>query len=207
MPRSRRPDNENRSQWVHKMGDRLRAARNARADSLATVARATGISSSFLSLLEQGRTDVSLGRLLPLLDYYRIGLSEILPSPLSAEDAVVRQGNRQPLFSVAEGIDLFLAAPDQSGPFIPLFVEYDAGARMEGWSSHPGDEYVFILRGSVIIEFEDSSPVTLDVGDSMMFSSQRNHRISPVGDGSAQALVITTRPDPRQTSEAHRPTE
>ena len=60
----------------------MRALRSERKLSLAAVSDATGISPSFLSLLEQGRTDVSLGRLLPLLDYYDLDLSDILaPRP------------------------------------------------------------------------------------------------------------------------------
>lgn len=185
--------------WTNALGGRLRDIRAERGESLATVGAATGISPSFLSLLEQGKTDVSLGRLLPLLDHYGLGLDEVLGKSASPRDAVVRAADRQVLFSVAEGIDVYLASPDQRHRFIPFVVEYDRGARMSRWSDHPGEEFVFVLEGALQIEFRDADSVLLAVGDSIFFSSRRPHRISP-DDARARALIVSSERDPRDAT-------
>jgi len=179
--------------WASALGDRLRRLRNDRAESLAEVSAATGISASFLSLLEQGRTDVSLGRLLPLLDHYGLDLADAVPQAASPGGGVVRRAERPILFSPAEGIDVCLAAPDQHRAFVPLVVEYRKGSTMDTWSEHEGDEFVFVLAGSLVVEFAtDPDPLTLDEGDSISFRGRKAHRLSPARGGAARALVVTT---------------
>ena len=198
MSRARRgPVQADLSGWTSRLGARLREIRASRGESLTTVGKATGISTSFLSLLEQGRTDVSLGRLLPLVDYYGLSLAELLATEASIGDTVVRSADRQPLFSVAQGIDVYLAAPDQKRPFTPLVVEYAAGAAMDSWSEHDGEEFVFVLAGALRIEFRTSDELTLDTGDSVFFNSRRPHKIVAAGDLRARALIVTTERDPR----------
>jgi transcriptional regulator with XRE-family HTH domain len=51
------------------VGAQLRALRGARRLSLGDVAKGTGISASFLSLVENGRSDITIGRLTRLVDY------------------------------------------------------------------------------------------------------------------------------------------
>lgn len=178
-------------EWASILGGRLRELRAQRAASLSTVATATGISPSFLSLLEQGRTDVSLGRLLPLLEYYDLELTEILAASSNERREVVRHADRSVLFSPAEGIEVYLAAPDRRRSFVPMVVEYSRGSLMQAWSAHDGEEYVFVLEGSLIIEFADAEPVALDPGDSIFFSASRSHRMRPVEGDSARTLMVT----------------
>ena len=63
------------------LGAALRAARTRRGLSLAQVAEATGISRSLLSLIETGRSDITIGRLDKLSLLYDVRLSELLPEP------------------------------------------------------------------------------------------------------------------------------
>src|SRR6185312_16438210 len=76
---------------------RLKALRAARGVSLAQVEAATAISSSFLSLVEQGRSDISIGRLMRLVAYYDVDLADLLadlPAERHVEMQVVRHGER-----------------------------------------------------------------------------------------------------------------
>lgn len=60
------------------LGARLRELRKARRATLADVARETGISVSFLSDIEKGRTLPSLETAQSLADFYRMSLSGLL---------------------------------------------------------------------------------------------------------------------------------
>jgi transcriptional regulator with XRE-family HTH domain len=60
------------------LGRRLKALRVNRGLSLKEVGAETGVSSSFLSMIETGRNDLSVGRLMVLADFYGVGLDEIL---------------------------------------------------------------------------------------------------------------------------------
>lgn len=183
--------------WAESLGRRLRTLRSERKLSLAVVSEATGISPSFLSLLEQGRTDVSLGRLLPLLDYYGIELSDVLADRTDAKDEVVRRDDRPLVLSPAEGIEVFLASRDRHRAFVPLVVEFAADSSMESLSRHEGDEFFMVLEGRIELEFADAERVTLDPGDSLFITSQRGHRMAPLNGKAARAIIVTTaRPQP-----------
>ena len=171
---------------------RLRAVRRDNGLTLAQVSMATGISRSFLALLEKGQTDISLGRLLPLLEFFKLSMADVLEWNEGERDEVVRAGEAPFLFSIVEGMDAYLAAPDRNRPFLPVLVVYQPGSTMGQYSEHDGDEFIFLIEGSVRISFQEEDSVVLSAGDSVFFSSRRPHLIATEGDSVARALVITT---------------
>lgn len=60
------------------LGRRLKALRVSRGLSLKEVGAETGVSSSFISMVETGRNDLSVGRLLLLADFYGVGLDDVV---------------------------------------------------------------------------------------------------------------------------------
>ena len=60
------------------LGRRLKALRVNRGLSLKEVGAETGVSSSFISMVETGRNDLSVGRLIVLADFYGVGLDDIV---------------------------------------------------------------------------------------------------------------------------------
>ena len=178
--------------WAATLGERLLQIRTDRRLSLAAVAESTGISTSFLSLLEKGRTDVSLGRLLPLLQFYGLGAADVLSLDESQNEMVVRAGNAPLLFTLGKGMEIFLAAPDRRRPFLPLIAVYQPGAKMCDLSSHDGDEFMYLLEGQLCVEFRGAKTVVLNPGDTIFFSSQRDHRMAALGDTETRVLIVTT---------------
>ena len=60
------------------LGRRLKALRVNRGLSLKEVGAETGVSPSFISMVETGRNDLSVGRLMVLADFYGVGLDDIV---------------------------------------------------------------------------------------------------------------------------------
>jgi transcriptional regulator with XRE-family HTH domain len=52
--------------------------RVSRGLSLKEVGAETGVSSSFISMVETGRNELSVGRLMVLADFYGVGLDDIV---------------------------------------------------------------------------------------------------------------------------------
>jgi transcriptional regulator with XRE-family HTH domain len=83
------------------LGARLRALRTGRGHSLAEVAEATGLSASFLSLVENGRSDITISRLVRVVDFYRVRITDLLDAAPSADSMVVRRNEHRHLYSRA----------------------------------------------------------------------------------------------------------
>jgi transcriptional regulator with XRE-family HTH domain len=133
------------------------------------VAAETGISASFLSLVEKGRSDISVGRLLRLLKVYDVKLGELLPDQRPADRIVVRNGEARHLDSIAEGTELYLLAPDTRRTMMPLLAIHEPGSRIADLPPHSGECFVYVLEGTLLMEREGHPPVVLHEGDAAYF--------------------------------------
>jgi transcriptional regulator with XRE-family HTH domain len=157
------------------LGTSLRALRQGRRLSVREVAEATGISPSFLSLVETGRSDITIGRLTRLVDFFDVSLVDLLEAQPAADAHIVRPGEQPRLHSEAEGIDIFLLVPDMRRAMQPMLLAFEPGAALAEYGQHPGEEWVHVLEGRLSLELEGEEPRTLDAGDSAYYSASHPH--------------------------------
>jgi quercetin dioxygenase-like cupin family protein/DNA-binding Xre family transcriptional regulator len=157
------------------LGPSLRLARRSKSLSLNDVATATGISASFLSLVENGKSDITIGRLVRLVAFYGVQLGDLLPPTPSAEPDIIRKSEQRRLPSSEEGIQFRLLAPDSAGSMMPMVVEFEPRARLAEYGRHAGEEFVHVLQGRLELELEGTEPRILKAGDSAYYSAERPH--------------------------------
>jgi transcriptional regulator with XRE-family HTH domain len=143
------------------LGKALADLRRQHEYSLHEVAAATGISRSFLSLVENGRSDITMGRLLKLVTFYGAHIADVLPLQEPHDPVVVRRGEQREVESPSEGMRIAVLAPEREHKMTPsLALVAPEGASAE-YSRHPGDEFIYVLEGSLTIEFEGAEPIRL----------------------------------------------
>jgi transcriptional regulator with XRE-family HTH domain len=176
------------------LGSRLRAIRSERGHSLSTVAEATGISTSFLSLVETGKNDITFGRLRRLIDFYDVTLEALLPP---AEDpVVVRAGDHRHLRFPSEGIDVFVLVPGvENERLYAVTAVYEPDSQVEE-ASPPieGTVLIVVLEGTVLLELAGSPAVILGEGDSAHFNGARERRIRTGPESGARFIFVATPP-------------
>jgi transcriptional regulator with XRE-family HTH domain len=173
------------------LGPALRATRLARGLSLAQVAAATGISRSLLSLIEIGRSDVTVGRLARLAELYGVTLVDLLPAPLAVDPVVTRRDERPKLHSESEGIDIHLLTHEGGGGMTPIVAVFEPGGGEAEFHEHDGEQFVLVLEGRLRLELEGSAPVELGRGDSAYYDSRRPARWTNVGRGLARVVAVS----------------
>ena len=131
------------------LGAALRRARNARGLSLAQVAEATGVSRSLLSLIETGRSDITIGRLSRLARLYDIRLAELVPEPRHPDPLVVRADDRRAMHYEAEGIDVEILTPEGPHAMQALLTTLSPRAAMKDFIVQTNEIFVFVLEGKV----------------------------------------------------------
>ena len=177
------------------LADGLRALRRARGLSLAEVGDATQISPSFLSLVEKGKSDITIGRLVRLVEFYGITINDLLPG--SAETTfpdVVPVAERRLVRSPAEGIDVFLLSGDTRRTMMPMLLEFEPGAHLAERGHHEGEEWVHILEGTLSLELQGSEPRLLGAGDSGYYPSDRPHMFRNASDTEPLRLICVDSP-------------
>lgn len=157
------------------LGASLRSLRRARQLSVRDVAEATGISSSFLSLVETGRSDITIGRLSRLVEFFGVSILDLVPERPTADARIVRSNERHRLPTAEAGVNLYLLVPDTQRAMMPMLLEFEAGAALAEYGRHAGEEWVHVLEGELLIAFESDEPRTLRAGDSAYYSSTHPH--------------------------------
>jgi transcriptional regulator with XRE-family HTH domain len=161
------------------VGVRLRQLRKSRKLSLADVAEATGISASFLSLVEKERSDITIGRLVRVIDFYGISITDLLPGTIAAGyPEVVTPPERKLLHSPAEGIDVYLLSVDTRHQMMPLQLDFEPGAELAEFGRHAGEEWLIVTEGELRLELEGAEPRVLKPGDTAYYPAERPHLFS-----------------------------
>lgn len=163
-------------------GSALKNLRRDRRLSLQEVSAGTGISASFLSLVENGKSDITIGRLMKLAQFYDVHVSDLLPPGSGRDPIVVRANERRHIASPSEGIDVYLLGPDSERRMLPLVAEFAPGGRLAEWSQHEGEEYIYVLEGRILLEVQGHEPVELSKGDGAYYSADRPHHFTSLGD-------------------------
>jgi quercetin dioxygenase-like cupin family protein len=178
------------------VGTALRQVRNARSLSLANVAEATGISASFLSLVEKNRSDITIGRLVRVIDFYGISITDLLPFAARSDyPEVIRPDERRSLQSPIEGIDIHLLTADTDRQMMPLEVHFQPGASLAEPGRHAGEEWLLVLEGDLRLELEGAEPRTLRQGDTAYYPAERPHLLSNASETSSlRVLCVDTPP-------------
>jgi transcriptional regulator with XRE-family HTH domain len=176
------------------MGRRLKALRVSRGLSLKEVGARTGLSASFLSMIETGRNEPTVGRLMTLATFYGVGLADIVPDRDMEGPVVVRRDERQANEAAEGRVRTETLATWHYGGMTTGLLRFDAGAELTDAAPQAGPEFVLVLAGELMIDFADQTSVVLGEGDSVWFEASRLHRHINVGAGEARAITFKSEP-------------
>lgn len=174
------------------LGARLRRLRASRQLSIRGAAAATGLSASFISALERGVTGASLAALRRLVEAYGATLGELLRDTAAPAARHVRAGERRVL-DAGGGIRIEDLSTTPSILESQLFV-LAPGASSDGAYSHPGEEFMYVLAGSLGVWLDEKEWYQLATGDTLTFPSTLPHRFSNLGPAEARVIWINTPP-------------
>lgn len=166
----------------------LRALRRRASLTLETAARAAGLSPAHLSRLETGQRQPSLPMLLGLARIYRTTVSELLGETVADRDAIVRAADMEP--TAAGGWSYWQAGASARG-MQALRVHVPHGAQGDIVRVHPGEEWLYVLKGRLRLRLGDAAHV-LAPGDSAHFDSLTPHRLAADGHDGTDLLFVHT---------------
>lgn len=178
------------------LGEALRALRTERGLSLGDVASGTDLSSSFLSLVENGRSDISTGRLFRVARFLGVGLGDLLDMAAPDDITIVRAGERGSVEVLGEGLRMFPVVSDHDGvAMAPVICEYDVGAHLHDIPRMEGVEhFIFVVRGTVEFLRSGGDDFTLEAGDCAYIRTDRAGEVRNAGDQPAQAIWVSCPP-------------
>jgi transcriptional regulator with XRE-family HTH domain len=176
------------------VGERLREIRRQRRATLKTVAERSGLSESFLSQVERGRSNASIASLRRIADALGVSVADLFEPAGPPRPRVLRRDDRPALTFGVLGRKLLLTPKPLQN--LEVFVgELDPGGSTgtEPYTHGDSEELCVVLSGTVELELGGEIH-ELDEGDSIDYRSSTPHRISNVGDDVAEVMWIISPP-------------
>lgn len=166
------------------VGPRLRALRRARRATLAVLSAETGLTSSTLSRLENGKLRPTLEQLLPLARAHGVPIEDLVQAPLTGDPRIHLRPVRRfglivvPLTRRAGGIQAYkvIYPPAERVPTRTL-------------QTHEGYEWFYVLNGHVRLVLGEQD-LRLGPGEAAEFDTRVPHRIGSAGSEPAEVLTL-----------------
>jgi transcriptional regulator with XRE-family HTH domain len=160
------------------VGQEVRARRRAAKMSIAELARRAQVSAPFVSQLESGRSSLSLVTLYRIATALSCSANALLGSAPSRPH-VTRAGDgpRLPASGGSHPQQPRLLSRTGPGVMIEAYhylIQPDDDA--QEWFEHDGEDFVYVIRGTVVVEFGDGTEVELSAGDSLHHGGTPAHR-------------------------------
>jgi DNA-binding transcriptional MerR regulator/quercetin dioxygenase-like cupin family protein len=173
------------------LGPQLRKMRERKGLALVDAAKRSGISPGFLSAVERNQANASVATLQHLATTYGTTVTELFQTSVK-EDRLVGPDDRRVL-RVHPGVQMELLST--GAPMLQsMLFRVAALAGSEGSYSHQGEEFIFMLAGTLEIWLDELECFGLHEGDSFWFESMHAHRWFNPGDTEAVLLWINTPP-------------
>jgi transcriptional regulator with XRE-family HTH domain len=181
------------------IANRIRTKRLERFWTLDQLARATGLSKSYLSQIENRDKTPTLGTLTKIAFGLGIDAVDLITGeetlPEQKKFSLVRAGDRQPITHTG-------AAPDsiyesflfnKSNRFMDSYIVTVSREFSPKPLMHEGQELAFVLEGTSEFYY-DGQTYIVEAGDAMYFDSDRPHMTRSIGPKQARVLVIFCNP-------------
>jgi transcriptional regulator with XRE-family HTH domain len=168
------------------IGEKLRTRRQELGLSLRDIAARTGLTASFISLVERDQADPSIASLRKLAQALRTPLFHFFTNG-ELTSPVVRRDRRRRLVLPDSNIAYQMLSPNSSGNLVLYMAHIEpGGSSSDEPRSHPAEECTYVMQGRLQLEVGDEVYL-LEEGDSVCWDGNLPHRLTSIGD---QRLVL-----------------
>lgn len=179
------------------LGARVRELRKARDWTLEQAATQAGLARSTLSKIENGQMSPTYEALKKLADGLEISIPQLFTPPqksqVNGRMAVTRSGEGEPHPTATYEHELLTPQltkkamlPYRARVRARSFTEFD------GWVRHDGEEFLYVLTGTVRLLTEFYEPVDMRRGDSAYYDASMGHNVISTSDDDAMILWVTS---------------
>jgi transcriptional regulator with XRE-family HTH domain len=186
------------------LGSLLRSLRLRNRWTLKEMSQRTDIPVSTLSKVEHDHLTLTYDKLVQLSQRLNIRMSELFADTTGGvEPAVTARrsiGRTEDAVRVStKNYDYYYLCPElRRKRMIPILTRIRAKSAEEFGSlvHHSGEEYIYVLEGSIKVLTEFYDPVILNVGESIYLDSKMGHAyVTAEGGGEAVVLGVCSSPD------------
>jgi transcriptional regulator with XRE-family HTH domain len=168
------------------LGQRIRELRTARKMTLASLAGQAGVTRSFVSTVERGRSNPSIVVLREIARSLDVPLFMLFTNS-EANGVIVRPKDRARVRPRGSPVSYELLSPDLQRKIEMILMRLEPGTR-SALGAHQGEECAFLLQGGIVVTVGDVE-YPMEQGDTIYFNSGLPHFVTSVG--AVEAVIIS----------------
>ena len=178
------------------LGSRIHDLRKSRGLTLEQVAADTGLSVSFLSMLERDKVSVSVENLERLARYFEVHMVHFFSGP---EESPVMVTRREAIVESINSIDRSPAAVTlltnrPNARMEPLLINISPGKEEPHFRKHEADTLVYILEGTARLISESGDEIELNQGDLAYYVNLPHRRFANASNSQHLVIFLVTAP-------------
>ena len=183
----------------NQIGARLKEIRRTLDRTLAQVSQATGVSISNLSKIENNQISPSFDIMKRICDGLGVTIEDFVrpgaKSVVSGRKTTTRRGEGDYFTSGQYEYRAHASELSRKG-MVPLEIVVHARTvdEFDHWSQHRGEEFVYVLSGTIEVHTEYYAPFRLERGESAYFDSSMRHPYVTVSKEDAKVLSVSHDP-------------
>ena len=177
----------------HQIGAKVRAIRARRGLSGRKLAAAADVSQPFLSQLEAGHTSVAIATLYRIAAALDVRPSDLLPDPPSGTGVEILRAAELNQMQVSDLPNATTARTAyRGGRRITELGDFriEPGPDVDEWFESADETVIYVIEGSLHVEFKDRPPVTLSAGDVMFHSAWVQTRWRLASESPARVILV-----------------
>lgn len=180
------------------LGKRVREIRLSQNLTLEEASKRTGLARSTLSKIENEQISPTFTAVNKLVKGLGIDIPQLFTQPTKKAPGsggrrdITRSGEGKPHPTPTYEHEL-LATQLTSKKMIPFktTVRTHSWDEYEDWVRHDGEEFLFVLSGSIMFYTEFYEPIELNTGDSAYYDCEMGHALVSISEQDAEVLWVT----------------
>ena len=176
------------------LGKAIQKIRKSNALTLSAVSEKTGLAISTLSKIENNQSSPNFDMLARLAEGLGLDLITLLGDSFytfAAGARTINRANQGIRYETPFGTYEALSSEIAMKALQPMVVHVPKGKdKPAASSSHGGEEFIYVLEGSILFSMDPYSPTALEQGDSIHFDSLMPHGFVALGDKDAWILSV-----------------
>ena len=179
------------------LGARVRELRKARGWTLEQAAKQAGLARSTLSKIENSQMSPTYDALKKLAVGLEISVPQLFTPPaaekINGRMAVTKSGEGTAKATITYEHEL-LGETLRKKQMLPYRARIRARTldEFDGWVRHDGEEFLYVLTGTVTLYTEFYEPVEMRRGDSAYYDATMGHNVVSLSDEDATILWVTS---------------
>ena len=165
--------------------------------TLKALGKACGLSDTYLSRVENGKTAINIANLSKVGQALGVELGVFFESEKNSPPLTIcRAGKGKRIrFRTRYGIKARLLSEEKRDKLMePIWLDISSTEKDMPLQSHSGQEFIYILEGSCRFSY-GKELIELNKGDSILFDSTVDHAAIAIPDVKCQAITVVTSKD------------